>query len=92
MAIYALGILPLLSTIKAKTNLEKQPLLQVAFADDITGSGNLNSLRLWCDQIVEYGPTIGYYVNAEKTCLIVKPHSEQTRDMFKQQETCSRTL
>ena len=69
MAIYALGILPLLSKIKAKTNLEKQPVLQVAFADDITGSGNLHSLRLWWDQIVEYGPTIGYYANAEKNMV-----------------------
>ena len=66
MAIYTLGILPLLSTIKAKTNLEKQPVLQVVFADDITGSGNLHSLRLRWDQIVEYGPTIGCYANAEK--------------------------
>ena len=77
MAIYALGILPFLSRTKSETKSQQHALQQVAFADDLTGSGKLLSLRHWWDQIVEHGPTIGYYANASKTWLIVRESIEQ---------------
>ena len=40
---------------------------QVAFADDFTGCGKLDSLREWFDEIVRLGPYIGYHVNPKKS-------------------------
>ena len=45
----------------------------VAFADDITGDGQLIALKVWWDTITHFGPYLGYYVNPGKSWLIVKP-------------------
>ena len=47
-------------------------LKQVWLADDATGAGNLIQLRKWWDIIIDYGSRIGYYVNQEKSWLIIK--------------------
>ena len=47
-------------------------LTQVAFADDLTGVGKLDQLKIWWDQVMEFGPCIGYNVNQQKSWLIVK--------------------
>ena len=69
MAIYALG----LSVLQKQVHHEKTKIKQVAFADDMTGAGELEKLKIWWDLINEHGPKIGYYPNAKKSCLIVKP-------------------
>ena len=73
MAIYALGILPLMWTVRnACLEVNGQgTLIHVAYADDLTGCGSLILLRLWFDQLIAHGKSIGYYVNAGKTWLIV---------------------
>ena len=65
MPCYAIGILPLLSTIKSD-------IQQVAFADDLTGAGKLSSLKVWWNSILEYGPYLGYYAKPTKSWLIIK--------------------
>ena len=65
---YGIGILPLLTLIKADDNTIKH----VAYADDLGGGSRLEQLRKWWDRITEYGPLLGYYPKASKTWLVVK--------------------
>ena len=51
---------------------------QAAFADDLAGA--LQQLQTWWNNIVEYGPLLGYNPQAEKSWLVVKEHLlEETR-------------
>ena len=68
MPIYAMGITPLLSSIKK----DNQDTKHAAFADDLCGGGRLRMLRVWWDSIVENGPLLGYYPRADKSWLVVK--------------------
>ena len=43
------------------------------YADDATAGGKLVSLLRWWKHLLAYGPMYGYFPNAAKTCLIVKP-------------------
>ena len=76
--LYALGITPLLNCAsRIITSMPQEDSVtnqfhQVAFADDFTGCGKLDSLREWFDEIVRLGPYIGYYVNPKKSWLVVK--------------------
>ena len=73
MAMYALATVPLLSKMKS-TQPDLDPARQVAFADDGIGVGKIRNLRTWWDAICEFGPPFGYYINADKSWIIVKPH------------------
>ena len=66
MAMYAIGILPLIQ------KLSSERTKQVWYADDAAACGELSHLRSWWDQLTEMGPTYGYHPNALKTWLIVK--------------------
>ena len=67
MSLFALATLPILQ------KLEQQDLAhQVWLADDATAVGTIERLRSWWDLIVREGLKYGYYVNAGKSCLIVK--------------------
>ena len=66
MAMYALGVLPLIHSLS--TNAIKQ----VWYADDATASGELSKIRSWWEHLVEIGPQYGYFPNASKTWMIVK--------------------
>ena len=68
MAIYAVGIMPLVW--KLQDGSENRH--QVWFADDASANGSLNSLKSWWNMITEEGPSYGYYANPSKTVLIVK--------------------
>ena len=46
---------------------------QVWFADDATAAGIITDLYGWWMRVSEIGPHYGYYPNASKTYLIVKP-------------------
>ena len=66
MAMYAIGILPLIQ------RLSSESTKQTWYADDAAACGDLTHLRSWWDQLVDFGPTYGYHPNASKTWLIVK--------------------
>ncbi len=77
MAMYALGILPLIRKLDHLTK-------QVWFADDATAGGKLNQLRKWWDEIILCGPSYGYFANPSKTWLIVKPdHLSAAQEIFR---------
>ena len=56
MCLYAIGILPLLSTIT--NGKEATQVKHVAYADDITGTGTITALKSWWDNVIEYGKFI----------------------------------
>ena len=65
MAMYAVGILPLILQLKSEAQ-------QIWYADDFSAGGKLDQLRKWWDKLSEIGPKFGYFVNAVKSILIVK--------------------
>ena len=73
---YAIGITPILELIKSPATETDVSVKHVAFTDDLGGAGNLITLRRWWDNIVLYGPKLGYNPNAAKSWLVVKPHTE----------------
>ena len=77
MAMYTLAVVPLLHAIAT------QRALQVWFADDASAGGRLLALRSWWDALVILGPRYGYYPNAGKTRLVVKPdQSAEAESVF----------
>lgn len=80
MAMYALGMMRLQDIIRHENTSVKQ----VAYADDLTGVGKATDLKQWWDLVQTYGPQIGYFPNAAKSVLIVKPeHYEQANSEFR---------
>ena len=69
MAYYAIGSLPFCWMINSNTT---NPIKQVAYADDLTGAGNVANLRSWFQRITEIGPKFGYNAEPTKSWLIVK--------------------
>ena len=66
MALYGIGILPLMSVLK-------QPgVKQITFADDLNGAGKINSLHNWWNNLLIFGSKIGYFPEPSKSWLIVK--------------------
>ena len=47
------------------------------FADDATGSGTLENVMRWLDELSSSGPALGYFPNAKKCWLITKPEKEE---------------
>ena len=54
MAIYALGVTPMLNILLIGIGNKHNRM--VAFADDITAAGSLDALKQWWDHILEIGP------------------------------------
>ena len=69
MSMYALAMVPLICCLCT----EVPDVSQVWFADDASAVGSLSSLLTWWRQLSSYGPAYGYFTNAVKTILIVKP-------------------
>ena len=65
MAMYAMGIAPLIEELRGITK-------QLWFADDAQAVGQLQHLRIWWDRLLELGPKYGYFPKASKTKLVVK--------------------
>lgn len=61
MAIYAIGMLPLLNL-----NIDENRAKRIPFTDDFLGSGTFNDLKIWWQEINTHGPFIGYYPIASK--------------------------
>ena len=80
MAIYAVGIMPLIWRLQVDCDEQHQ----IWFADDASATGSLNNLRSWWDKIIESGPSYGYYANPSKTVIIVKKEKlEEARALFR---------
>ena len=69
MAMYALAVVPLIRQLRAHV----PEACQAWFADDATAVGPLFSLFQWWQHLSSVGPDFGYFPNASKTVLIVKP-------------------
>ena len=66
MAMYALGITPLIRTMSMPS------AKQVCFANDATAGGQLQQLRTWWDKLTKNNPAFGYHLIISKTWLVVK--------------------
>ena len=76
MPFYALAIIPLIQRLPDMVK-------QAWYVDDASACGAFHGLRIWWDQLSQLGPLYGYYPNAKKTWLVVKPkHLEQARKVF----------
>ena len=73
MGIYALGLMPLLTSLLTSIiSSNTGNLIQVAFADDLTGMGKIHRLIEWWKNVLHYGPYLGYYLDESKSWLIIK--------------------
>ena len=71
--------MPLLSLIKSAESRVRH----AAYADDLGGAGTLLHLKSWWDNVLHYGPLIGYHPNASNTWLVVKEENyEQACEIF----------
>ena len=79
MAIYAIGITPLIDIM-----LEIIAAIRVAaFADDLSAVGKGERLKPWWDALAKVGPSFGYFPQPKKSWLIVKPQfEEKIREIF----------
>ncbi len=76
MAMYALGIYPLITQLCG-------PARQVWFADDATAAGSIKEIKKWWDTLVSSGGAFGYETNPSKTWLIVKEEFyDEAMDIF----------
>ena len=68
MPFYALGTDPLLRIVK----IQCPKVSHVSLADDISGAATISNLKCWFVSIAQEGKKYGYYVNEEKSWLILK--------------------
>ena len=75
MFLYAVGTLPLVSELK------RDDVTQVWYADDASASGQIESLKKWFDVLMARGPQFGYFPEPKKSFLVVHDtfinHAEQ---------------
>ena len=70
MAMYAIGIKPLIDHLGSKVDVAK--CKQTWYADDSTSGGKILEMRKWWDELYVAGPKYGYFPKPSKTILIVK--------------------
>ena len=70
MALYGLGIKPLIDKLASTT--DKNKCIQSWYADDSSAGGELTEMRKWWNTLDIEGPKYGYFPLASKTILIVK--------------------
>ena len=75
MALYALGIKPLINHLADYVN--KENCAQCWFADDSSAGGKLSEIKHWWDELCKEGPKYGYVPLPKKTVLIVKKEFEE---------------
>ena len=77
MLMYGIASGPLID----RMNMES--VLQKWYADDGTAAGTIEKLLLFFKQLNKIGEGFGYFVNAPKCQLIVKPHTiEKAKRIF----------
>ena len=80
MAIYAIAISPLLDIMVTTAGNNSK---MAAFADDMSASGKVVSLKECWIRLIEVGPKYGYYPQPTKSWLIVKPEQlDEARRIF----------
>ena len=72
MSLYAPSLQPLITQLHVSTEAK-----QCWFADDATGAGLLQDVRIWWYEFSDNGPALGYFPKAEKCWLAVKPDRKQ---------------
>ena len=72
MSLYAISLKPLIRRLNVSSAAK-----QCWFADEATGSGPLQYVRKWWDELSESGLPLGYFPNAKKCWLIIKPERDQ---------------
>ena len=79
MSLFAIGTLPVLRRLESHNTVS-----QVWLADDATGVGGLSALLDWWKDIIAEGTKYGYYVNEQKSCLILKNPEDldRAREIF----------
>ena len=78
MSLYAISLQPLITLLGIRSSAK-----QCWYADDATGAGALTDIRKWWDELLAAGPAIGYYPNAKKCWLVVKPEKlKEANDVF----------
>ena len=76
MPFYALSLVPLIKELHGLTH-------HIWYADDAQATGKIESLRHWWNKIIQRGQGYGYFANASKTILVVKPnHIEKAQMIF----------
>ena len=77
MAVYAIAIIPFILIILEITESYSEGTSKAAaYADDLTAAGCIPRLKYWWDQLYELGPKFGYFPQASKSCLIIRPEVE----------------
>ena len=72
MALYAIFTKPLLDCVISQM-INYISVKNVAYADDLNGTGKLNDLLEWWKCVCDYRPVIGYFPKPSKSWLVVKP-------------------
>jgi len=72
MSLYAVSLQPLIAQLQIFSSAK-----QCWFADDATGSGTLENVMQWWNELSSSGPAFGYFPNAKKCWLITKREKEE---------------
>ena len=79
MAIYAVAVITLILMILEVTNqLSDKRTKMAAYADDFSAGGSIENLKHWWKVLCQLGPKFGYFPEASKCWLIVKPEAYNT--------------
>ena len=77
MAVYVIAIIPLMLMILEIIESYSEGTSKAAtYADDLTAAGCIPGLKYWWDQLCELGPKFGYFPQASKSWLIIRPEVE----------------
>ena len=71
MGVCALSIQPLITALQTTSSTK-----QCWFADNASGAGPLSEIKKWWDTLTAVGPDSGYFPNAKKCWIIVKPEKK----------------
>ena len=79
MALYALSVQPLITSLQAASSTK-----QCWFTDDACGAGSVLEIKKWWDALNSLGPVFGYFPNPKKCWIISKPDKEASvEEVFK---------
>ena len=73
MLIYAIAVIPLIIHAVQKLHGDTTNTKAAGYADDLFSGGTIIRLRKMWDIVKDLGPEYGYYQQADKTWIIVKP-------------------
>ena len=83
MAIYAIAIIPLmLMVLDVSDKLPDKRTKMTAYADDFSAGGSIINLKHWWDTLCKLGPKFGYFPEASKCWLIIKPDAAEKAHIY----------